>query len=163
MKVLYPGSFDPITIGHENIINKMTTIFDHKDCALLVMNNTNKKHAFSHSHRVQLATLACINLERPIEVLGYDYQWIHGYITKFKEDGPVVIVRGLRDNLDLAYENQYQAFTREFGATTIYLTPDSEYSAVSSSLVRNLIGAGGNYAKYCSVGVWDTIRTQGFR
>ena len=147
MKVIYPGSFDPITNGHVDIIVNTLQMFG--EVTIVVMSNEEKKHKFSITQRVKLIEQSmsqiCLRGWGNIIVEGYE-GWISDYIKDANDK--VVIVRGLRNNTDFDYEMMYEAFTRDFDAHTIYLSPNPKDIFTSSSLVRNLIDAGGDYLEY---------------
>lgn len=147
MKVIYPGSFDPITNGHLDIFNKLANIYKlGTDIKILVMNSDTKKPLFTMKKRVDLVKQSVSNLVGVGQAGNYVESFdgnINDYINK--QSGQVIIVRGLRNNTDFDYEMMYEAFTKRFGAQTIYITPEPENIFVSSSLVRNLINTGGSY------------------
>jgi len=147
MKVIYPGSFDPITNGHMDIFNKIANIYNLGiDIKILVMNSDTKKPLFTMKKRVELVKKS---LEKiiPVGNAGNYVESFEGNINDYinQQNGQVIIVRGLRNNTDFDYEMMYEAFTKRFSAQTIYLTPEPENIFVSSSLVRNLINTGGSY------------------
>jgi len=147
MKVIYPGSFDPPTLGHLDIINKIIGIYPAgTDIAVLVMNNDTKKHMFTQEERVNKVVdslypyMPRVAAESMVKSFSGN---INDYIEQ--QEHPVIIVRGLRNNTDFDYEMTFEAFTRRFKAQTIYITPNPENLFVSSSLVRNLINTNGEY------------------
>ena len=144
MKIIYPGSFDPITNGHLDIIHKIAKITTwNNPVSVLVMNSDIKTHMFMHEQRIAMVKKTLKQHMPLFEVEGYDGN-INDYIEMQKQD--VIIVRGLRNNTDFDYEMMYETFTRRFDAQTIYITPSPENIFVSSSLVRNLINTGGEYS-----------------
>jgi len=152
---IYPGSFDPITVGHIDIIKKAMKIFAEQRMVVLVMNNQDKKHMFTIEERVAFVRAALDHADisvdcasNGVEVISYT-GWISSYITEKKCEGnDITILRGLRNGTDLEYEMSYEQFTVAHGATTVYLTPSPQYAFVSSSLVRNLINSKGPYHQY---------------
>ncbi len=147
MKVIYPGSFDPITNGHLDIFNKIANIYSlGTKISVLVMNSDTKKPLFTMEKRVELVKKALGNI-MPLSQVGNYVEAFAGNINDYinQRSDQVIIVRGLRNNTDFDYEMMYEAFTKRFGAQTIYLTPEPENIFVSSSLVRNLINTGGSY------------------
>jgi len=143
MKFIYPGSFDPITNGHLDIINKIAsiTIIGTK-VTILVMNSDTKTHMFDIEQRVDMIKNT-LTYHMPLFKVESFSGNINDYIETQKQS--VVIVRGLRNNTDFDYEMTYETFTRRFNAQTIYITPNPENIFVSSSLVRNLINTNGDY------------------
>jgi len=143
MKFIYPGSFDPITLGHLDIINKIASITDiGTEVSILVMNNEKKDSMFTLSARIDMVTDA-ISMHMP----SFNVESFAGNINDYikSQSLPVIIVRGLRNNTDFDYEITYETFTRRFNAQTIYMTPNPENIFISSSLVRNLILTGEDY------------------
>ena len=145
MKFIYPGSFDPITNGHLDIINKITSIVTGDNpVSVLVMNSDTKKHMFAHEQRIEMVKKTLKQHMPLFNVEGFDGN-INDYIESQWPKYDVIIVRGLRNNTDFDYEMMYETFTRRFSAQTIYMTPSPENIFVSSSLVRNLINTGADY------------------
>jgi len=143
MKFIYPGSFDPITNGHLDIINKIASITEiGTPVSVLVMNSDTKKHMFTQDERITMVKNTLIRHMPLFKVEGFSGN-INDYLETQKQT--VIIVRGLRNNTDFDYEMMYETFTRRFNAQTIYITPSSEHIFVSSSLVRNLINTGAEY------------------
>lgn len=143
MKFIYPGSFDPITNGHLDIINKIASITVlGTSVSILVMNSDTKKHMFDIKQRVKMVKKTLDHHMSLFKVESFDGN-INDYIEQQKQN--VIIVRGLRNNTDFDYEMTYETFTRRFNAQTIYITPNPENIFVSSSLVRNLINTGGEF------------------
>ena len=142
MIALITGSFDPITKGHVDIINKTINIFGVDNVKIAVMNNLEKDHLLNLSDRVCLIE-ACFSSDISVTVRD-------GMISDIINEGyeEICIVRGLRNSVDFEYEKTVEAFTKEFGASTIYITPEPENVNISSSLVRNIIKAEGNYDKF---------------
>jgi len=137
MKFIYPGSFDPITNGHLDIIHKIASITTGDDSvSVLIMNSDTKKHMFMHEQRIDMVRKTLKQHMPLFEAEGFDGN-INDYIEMQKQN--IIIVRGLRNNTDFDYEMMYETFTRRFNAQTIYITPSPENIFVSSSLVRNLI------------------------
>lgn len=136
-RVVYPGSFDPITVGHLDVIKKIERMFD--DITIVVAHNEQKNYMFSHEDRSEMVERTAANLDPRIEVKQWD--GMMGTLIS-QMDGDVVIVRGLRDNVDFHDEMMYETYTRNYGAQTIYVTPDPENVYVSSSLVRAHIQTG---------------------
>ena len=141
MKVLIVGSFDPITVGHTALIYKAEEIFGGESLSIVVMGNLDKKHMFTPTQRYDLVRET---LPDYIDV-ELNTGMISELIGRFDD---VHIVRGLRSGTDYEYEKSVEAFTREFGAATMYLSSDPDKSHISSSLVRNLILADGDYPNY---------------
>lgn len=132
VKVLYPGSFDPITNGHLDVIEKVQSMFD--DVSIVVAHNEHKNYMFSLEERREMVEAATDS-----DVVSWS--GMMGNLIKGMNER-IVIVRGLRDNVDFHDEMMYESYTREYGADTIYLSPRPENVYVSSSLVRAHIQTG---------------------
>ncbi len=144
MKVcVYPGSFDPITKGHMDIIERASKIFDKLIIAVLV--NSNKKAAFSLDERVELIK-ACIAGKPNIEVDSFNGLLID-YMNHKKAN---VIVKGLRVVTDFEYEFQMALLNKNLDPDieTIFMMTNSKYSYLSSSIVRELASLGANVDEF---------------
>ena len=140
---IYPGTFDPITNGHSDIIARATTLFDK--VVVAVAGSTSKATLFTIEERTQLANQALASLEN-IEICGFD-----GLATEFaREQGASVIIRGLRAVSDFEYEFQMASMNRQLQSDieTIFLTPAEHLSYISSSLVREIASLGGDVSKF---------------
>jgi pantetheine-phosphate adenylyltransferase len=139
-KIIYQGSFDPITLGHEDIIKRMSRTFPQSECHIVIANNREKKHMFDISIRTKLVRdfLEVNNLKNVIAV---PYE---GIMSNYINDNNIdLVIRGLRDGIDLDYEKKIEIFTQETtNAETVYFSTQPEHSGVSSSQVRNFIKFG---------------------
>ena len=138
IKAIYPGTFDPITNGHSDIVKRATRLFEHVTVAIAA--NPTKKPTFTLEKRIDLAQNALANLAN-VTVLGFD-----GLLAQFARQCDVqVIVRGLRAVSDFEYEFQMANMNRTLipDIETIFLTPATEYTYISSSLVREIAILGG--------------------
>lgn len=134
---IYPGSFDPLTRGHFDIIEKSAKICDK--LYVVVANNENKKHLFDIEKRFLMVVEATKNIPN-IKVLKTE-----GLISNLAKDLDAnLLIRGIRDSIDLNYEYSLEQFTRVTNEKleTIYFSPKPENMFVSSSLVRNLLNSG---------------------
>lgn len=139
MKIcVYPGSFDPITNGHLDIIYRASKIFDKLIIAVLV--NSNKSPTFSLDERVDL--IRCVVNDRPdIEVMSFS-----GLLVDFvKENNASVIIKGLRAVSDYEYELQMALLNKnlEPDIETLFMMSSINYSFLSSSIVKELARNGG--------------------
>ena len=135
---IYPGTFDPITNGHTDIVERATRMFDLVIVA--IAGSTGKSTTFSTAERVDLARKALADISN-VEVASFT-----GLMTVYaKQRGARVIVRGLRAVSDFEYEFQMASMNRQlYGqAETVFLTPAEHLSYISSSLVREIASVGG--------------------
>ena len=133
----YSGTFDPITLGHHDIISRASRMFPKLIVA--VGSNVTKNPKFTLDERVELIRESAKGL-RNVEVKGFS-----GLIVDFARDnGVTVLVRGVRTVGDVDYEKQMAVMNRQLYPTldTVMLAPSPEYSHLSSSLVRELTGLG---------------------
>ena len=150
---LYPGTFDPITNGHTDIIERASRLFDQVIVA--VAHSTSKKTVFDTEERTQLASQALEGLQN-VEVCNFV-----GLVTAFaKEKNISVIIRGLRAVSDFEYEFQLASMNRHLmrEIETIFLTPAEHLSYISSSLVREIANLGGDAGKFLHPGVAMAVK-----
>lgn len=146
---IYPGSFDPITLGHIDIINRAASIFDHLTVA--VLNNKAKHSLFSVDERVKMIEDEFKNIKN-ITVTSYE-----GLLVEYcKENNIKVILRGLRAVTDFEYElqmSQTNAKLSDNKVETIFLNTDLQYAYLSSSTVREVASFGGDISKFVTTNV----------
>lgn len=139
MILVYPGSFDPITNGHLDIITRAVCICDKLIVA--VGNNENKKPAFTVDERIDLIRTA-LKDRKDIEVTGFG-----GLLADFvKKVGAQAVIKGLRAMSDFEYEFQMALTNRKLNpnAETVFLTTSAQYMYLSSSLVKQIAQLGGD-------------------
>ena len=142
-KALYPGTFDPITNGHIDLVNRSLKIFD--EIVIAVAFAHHKKPLFSLDERIKLVQE--IFIENPcVSVVGFE-----GLLVDFaKEQKAQAVIRGLRAVSDFEYEfglaSMNRSLDEEFEA--VFLTPSQEYSFISSTLVREVAKLGGDVSKF---------------
>ena len=144
VKAMYPGTFDPMTLGHRELATRASKIFDSVIVAIAA--NPEKNPIFSLSERVSMATSVLSDIEN-IEVCEYS-----GLTVDFAVENDIgVIVRGLRAVSDFEYELQLANMNRYLAKhiETAFLTP-TEYAFVTSSLVREIATMGGNVSGFVS-------------
>ncbi|WP_020146059.1 pantetheine-phosphate adenylyltransferase [Thioalkalivibrio sp. ALJ15] len=152
---IYPGTFDPITHGHTDIVRRAARLFDR--VVIAVAANPNKGPAFPLERRVALAEEAVKGID------GVEVQGFNVLLAKFVHaQGANVILRGLRAVSDFEHEFQLAAMNRQLApeVETLFLTPAEEYSFVSSSLVREIARLGGDVSKFVSPGVARMLAEQ---
>ncbi len=143
---MYPGTFDPITLGHEDLVKRAAELFDHVVVAIAA-NTGSKTPMFSVDERVEMAAAALADIEN-VRVARYE-----GLTVDFARDnGLRVIVRGLRAVSDFEYEFQLANMNRHLTeeVETAFLTPTEKYTFISSSLVREVAELGGDIGEFVS-------------
>lgn len=150
---VYPGTFDPITNGHADLVERAAPLFDK--VVVAVARNTGKSPSFELDLRIELARLALADL-RNVEVVGFETLLAHFV----EEIGAGVILRGLRAVSDFEYEFQLASMNRHLvpAAETLFLTPAEEYSFISSSLVREIGRLGGDVSGFVHPAVYEVMR-----
>jgi len=152
VSAMYPGTFDPITLGHEDLVRRACRLFDKVVVAIAA--NPGKEPMFSIEERVALAESALSEFDN-VEVSGYE-----GLTVDFATANDLqVIVRGLRAISDFEYEFQLANMNRHLTAEveTAFLTPTEKYTYISSSLVREIASMGGDIAEFVSPKVRDAL------
>lgn len=142
---VYPGTFDPITNGHEDVVHRAARLFD--EVIVAVAQSQAKRPFFSLSERVQLAKEVLAPYPN-VRVMGFS-----GLLSDFvRENGASVILRGLRAVSDFEYEFQLAGMNRSLapGVETLFLTPSDRYLFLSATIVREIAVLGGNIEAYVS-------------
>ncbi len=140
---MYPGTFDPITNGHSELVRRAAGLFDQVVVAIAA--SPAKQPLFSFEERITLARTVLAELPN-VSVDGYD-----GLTVEYAADHSLsVIIRGLRAVTDFELEFQLASMNRhlDVGIETVFLTPTEEYAFVSSSLVREVAALGGDVNKF---------------
>ncbi len=150
---IYPGSFDPVTYGHLDIIKRAAAVMDHLIVA--VLKNNGKTPLFSVDERVNMLKAVTKDMEN-VEVMSFS-----GLLVKFaKEHDVKVIVRGLRAVTDFEYELLMSQTNRVMDpdVDTIFFTTDLDYAYLSSSTVREIASYGGDISKFVPPYVEESIK-----
>lgn len=143
---MYPGTFDPITLGHEDLVRRASQLFDRVVVAI-ADNPGSKAPMFTTEERVAMAANALAEIDN-VEVRGYA-----GLTVDFaREHGLRVIIRGLRAVSDFEYEFQLANMNRHLTdeVETAFLTPTEKYMFISSSLVKEVAELGGDVGEFVS-------------
>ncbi len=151
-RAIYPGTFDPITNGHIDIVARASKIFDHVIVA--VAGSTSKNTAFSTDERVQLArdTLS--------QYTNVEVQRFEGLLANFvRQWGANAVLRGLRAVSDFEYEFQLAGMNKHLvpEADTIFMPTRENYSYISSSLIREIASLGGDVSEFVHPIVRDAL------
>jgi len=150
---VYPGTFDPITLGHEDLVRRAAHLFD--EVIVAVAGSTSKSTLFSLQERVQLAQ-EVFGSYNNVKVVGFG-----GLLMQFvQEQQAQIVIRGLRAASDFEYEFQLAGMNRKLypKLETMFLTPSDEYMFVSSSLVREVAKLGGAVDQFVSKPVEKAIK-----
>jgi len=145
IKAVYPGTFDPITLGHEDLTRRASKLFD--SVILAVADSKAKKPFFTLDERVDMAREAFKDLKN-VQVMGFS-----GLLMSFvQQQGARVVVRGVRAVSDFDYEFQLAGMNRQMypQVETIFLTPGEQYAYLSATLVREISVLGGDATKFVS-------------
>lgn len=138
-RAIYPGSFDPVTNGHLDVIQRAARLFD--EVIVSVAHNEQKSGLFTMDERLQLLTAVTAEHEN-VRVTRFN-----GLLVNFaKEQGINAVIRGLRAISDFEFEFQMALMNRKLEPTieTIFLMPREEYTAISSRIVKEIAKLGGN-------------------
>lgn len=142
---IYPGTFDPITNGHIDLVERGAKLFDRLIIGVAAFPSPSKKPAFSNGERLEMARTALAHVPN-VEVKGFDTLLAHFVAAENAQ----VILRGLRAVSDFEYEFQLASMNRQLieNVETVFLTPSEQYAFISSSLVREVAALGGNVDKF---------------
>ena len=140
---IYPGSFDPITNGHVDLVRRASMLFDQ--VIVGITQNIQKTSFLSIEKRITAAQLVLDELDN-VKVIGFDTL----LVDFAKAQGAQVILRGLRAVSDFDYEFQLSGMNKHLAPTieTLFMTPSEEYANISSSLVREIIHLGGDVSAF---------------
>ena len=143
IKAVYPGTFDPLTRGHEDIVRRASRLFD--SLVLAVAKSTAKNTFFSLDERVTMAREVLGDVKN-LEIVGFE-----GLLTDFvRKQKARVVLRGLRAVSDFEYEFQLAGMIRNLYADmdTVFLTPSDQHMIISATLVREIALLGGDVSKF---------------
>lgn len=153
--VIYPGTFDPMTRGHEDVVKRAAGIFSQVIVA--VAQNPSKRPLFDLDERVLIASEVLSNISN-VQVVGFS-----GLLMQFvKDQGARVVIRGLRAASDFEYEFQLAGMNRKLypEVESLFLTPSEQFMFVSSSLVREVAQLGGDVSSFVSPTVEARIKAK---
>lgn len=144
IKVVYPGTFDPITCGHEDVVRRAAGLFSE---VVVAVAESRAKTLFTLGERVEMAREVFRNFDN-VHVVGFD-----GLLMNFvQSQGARVVVRGLRAVSDFEYEFQLAGMNRNLypDMETLFLTPAEKYTFISATMVREIARFGGDVSKFVS-------------
>jgi pantetheine-phosphate adenylyltransferase len=152
---VYPGTFDPMTLGHEDLMRRASQLFDR--LVLAVAAGHHKRTMFTLDERLEIAQELAAPLGN-VEVVAF-----RGLLKDFVQSvGGRVVVRGLRAVSDFEYEFQMAGMNRQLmpDVETVFLTPSDQYQFVSGTFVREIASLGGDVSKFVSPGVLDRLKAR---
>lgn len=153
VRAVYPGTFDPLTLGHENIIARSAVLFD--ELILAVAHAHHKKTLFTLSERMALAKES-LSAYPNVKVMAFD-----GLVKDFAlAQGARVMVRGVRSMTDFDYETQLAGMNKLLAPAleTVFLTPEPEFQSISSTLIREISALGGEVSAWVSAPVAKALK-----
>ena len=151
-KAIYPGTFDPMTNGHINIIQRASQLFD--GVVVAVANSAGKNPLFSLEERVNLATQA-MSAVNNVEVVAFE-----GLLVDLaKQHEATIVVRGVRSIADFEYEAQMAGMNQQMmpELETVFLTPHTQWMNLSSTLVRDIARHGGQVSDFVPAAIEHAI------
>ena len=150
--IVYPGTFDPITNGHIDLIERASKLFDK--IIVAIASNQKKSPLFDIDERISLAG-ECLQHLPNVEIKGFDYLLVN-FVNDCEADA---VMRGLRAVSDFEYEFQLANMNRALSPDieSIFLTPAEKFSYVSSSLVREISSLKGDVSKFVPANVGDAL------
>tara|TARA_B110000008_G_C16844538_1_gene514131 strand:+ start:436 stop:909 length:474 start_codon:yes stop_codon:yes gene_type:complete len=153
MKVLYPGTFDPLTLGHEDIIGRASKLFDN--LLIAVVKDSTKSTMFKLEDRLKFLQIITSQYSN-VTFTSYE-----GLTVEFAKANNIdVILRGTRDSTDFNYESQMAQMnnTMDDKLESIFLIASDSYKSITSSLVRQVIDLKGDYSKFISQEIANQIK-----
>lgn len=150
---VYPGTFDPITNGHTDLVSRAARVFSK--VVIAIAESPHKQPLFSLDERIRLTQNEMGDLDN-VEVVGFD-----NLLVEFVQQiGATVIVRGLRAVSDFEYEFQLASMNRHIAPSieTLFLTPDEDFSFISSTLVKEVARLGGDVSEFVCAEVEEAMR-----
>ncbi len=154
-KAVYPGTFDPMTLGHEDLARRAARLFDH--VVLAVADSRTKRPLFTLAERIDMARDALKDVKN-VSVEGFS-----GLLMQFvREHDALVVLRGVRAVSDFDYEFQLAGMNRKMHpeVETVFMTPGEEYMFLSATLVREISVMGGDVSQFVSPVIADRLKAK---
>ena len=142
-RAVYPGTFDPMTMGHVDLVKRASKLFD--SVIIAIASSDSKKPMFSLEERIEIGNKIFAD-DPKVEVVGFS-----GLLVNFAKDNDAnILIRGLRVVADFEYEFQLANMNRAMSPDieSVFLTPKEEYSYISSSLVKEIATMGGDVTRF---------------
>ncbi|HNT33873.1 MAG TPA: pantetheine-phosphate adenylyltransferase [bacterium] len=152
-KAIYPGSFDPVTLGHLDLIRRSSTLFD--SLVVAVTNNRVKQPLFTLEERVAMLQEVTADIE------GVQVDSFSGLLVDYaRSKGAQIVLRGLRAISDFEYEFQMALTNRKIDpvVNTVFMMPSEEFSYLSSSIIREIASLGGDVTPFVPAPVVEKLR-----
>ena len=153
LKAVYPGTFDPITLGHQDLVRRAASMFD--ELILAVADSRTKRPFFTLEERVEMAKTVLAGYPN-VTVMGFS-----GLLMQFvQQHGAKVVMRGLRAVSDFEYEFQLAGMNRNLfpEVESIFLTPAEQFLFISATLVREISVLGGDVGKFVAPHVQQCLK-----
>lgn len=154
---LYPGTFDPVTLGHLDIVRRAASLVDRLVIGVAI--NRDKGPMFTLEERVAMVEAECVPLGRDVgcEIIVHPFENL--LITCAHDVGANVIIRGLRAVADFEYEYQMVGMNRilDDSIETVFLMAEAEHQAIASKLVKEIARLGGDVSKFVTPAVNDAL------
>ncbi|MCD6733569.1 MAG: pantetheine-phosphate adenylyltransferase [Burkholderiaceae bacterium] len=152
-RAIYPGTFDPLTRGHEDLVRRAAGLFD--SLVVAVADSRGKNPIFSPDERLAIARETLAHYPN-VEIVGFSGLLVN-FVRQQKAD---VVIRGLRAVSDFEYEFQMAGMNRHLmpEVETIFMTPTDKYQFISGTLVREIALLGGDVSKFVAPSVQDWLR-----
>ncbi len=154
---LYPGTFDPVTLGHMDIIRRACALVDRLVIGVAI--NRDKGPLFSLEERVAMVEAECAELAREtgVEIIAHPFENL--LIDCAQDVGAQIIIRGLRAVADFEYEYQMVGMNRQLNdeIETVFLMAEAQHQAIASKLVKEIARLGGDVSKFVTPAVHDAL------
>jgi pantetheine-phosphate adenylyltransferase len=153
LSAVYPGTFDPMTLGHQDLVRRASALFPRLIVAVAAGHH--KRTMFTIAERLEIAQ-ELLASHRNVEVIAF-----RGLLRDFVvEHGGKVVVRGLRAVSDFEYEFQMAGMNRQLmpNVETVFLTPSDQYQFISGTFVREIATLGGDVSKFVAPSVLDRLK-----
>lgn len=154
-KAVYPGTFDPMTLGHEDLVRRAAGLFDH--VVLAVADSKTKRPLFTLAERIDMAREALSDVKN-VTIEGFS-----GLLMQFvREHEARIVLRGVRAVSDFDYEFQLAGMNRKMHpeVETVFMTPGEEYMFLSATLVREISVMGGDVSKFVSPAIASRLKSK---
>ena len=151
-RAVYPGTFDPMTMGHVDLVKRASKLFD--SVIIAIASSDSKKPMFSLEERIEIGNKIFAD-DAKVEVVGFS-----GLLVNFAKDNDAnILIRGLRVVADFEYEFQLANMNRAMSPDieSVFLTPKEEYSYISSSLVKEIATMGGDVTRFVDPVTLDAL------